>query len=400
MQKPHTILSRFRIQYLFLLGGTALLALLLLFRLGSLTYGNAAPIEATTAAAALDWHTILANPLNAPYLVVKLLVRLSGHDGITSLRLISVVFAGLAAMLFYLVARGWHNTRVALLATWLFVSSGWFLHVARLGSPEILWIVSILAIVVLLSPNRNGRQTWLALPSTLAILSIVLYVPGMVWLVLAGLLLRRKNIAEAWTATKVLWLRIVSVLFSIILLIPLVRALTLQPSLILHWLGLPGSSSLSDVSISSVGHNIVNVPLGLLLHSEFDAAHWLGTLPLLSSFEIAMLALGVYFYATHMRAARTRLIVALAVVAVLLAGIIGVLGISLIVPVVYLLLAAGIAYILRLWLQVFPNNPVARSIGILVILFAVLLTSIYQTRSYFVAWRYSPETSRAFQIKL
>jgi uncharacterized membrane protein (DUF485 family) len=70
------------------------------------------------------------------------------------------------------------------------------------------------------------------------------------------------------------------------------------------------------------------------------------------------------------------------------------------VPVVYLILTTGIAYMLHDWFKVFPNNPIARSVGIGVIAVAILLTSVYQTRSYFVAWRYSTETRQAFTAKL
>lgn len=376
--------------------GFALLLGLLWFRLGSLTYGNAADIEAATRAASSGWQAILNNPLNLPYSVVQRLVGYTGHDGITSLRLISTLFAMLAVALFYLVALQWHNTRIALLGTWLFMSSAWFLHVGRLGSPEILWLVSTLAVVVLLTPNRNGRQTRLALPVTLLALATVLYVPGMVWLVLAGVIVRRKNIAEAWAATKAAWLRALSIGLTIVALLPLIYGLIRNPSLIKEWLGfgavIPGPAE--------IGSNLLSVPLSLVAVSTFDAVHWLGRLPILSVFEIAMLAVGAYFYATHFRAARSRLIAVLGVVGIGLVGIMGVNAISLVLPVVYLLIASGVAYILHLWLKVFPNNPVARTIGILVIMLAILLTTVYQTRSYFVAWRYNPETSEVFRNKL
>ena len=379
---------------------TGLLFLLLWFRLGSLTYGNAADIEVATRGASTSWQAILSNPLNAPYTVVQHLVTLTGHTGITSLRLISTLFAILAVVLFYFVARQWHSMRVALLASWLFISSSWFLHVSRLGSPEILWLVSILAIVVLLTPNRNGRQNSLALPSTIVALCSVLYVPGMVWLVLAGVVLQRKNIREAWTASRSWWLRLLSIFAGLALLAPLLYAFIRTPELIKRWMGIPGNLDLDTESLQIIGRNLLSVPESLMLRSHFDAVHWLGNLPLLSSFEIVMLLLGTYFYATHFRAARTKFLMALAGISWLIVGISGINAITLVVPVMYLLIAGGIAYILHHWLKVFPNNPIARTIGIVVIMSVVLLTSIYQTRSYFVAWRYNPETAKVFHTKL
>ncbi|HEX8182258.1 MAG TPA: hypothetical protein VF575_01500 [Candidatus Saccharimonadales bacterium] len=400
MKKYKLVISRHVWHILLGVASVALLLTLLWFRLGSLTYGNAADVEVASRTAAASWQNIITNPLNAPYSVVGRLVVATGHDGITSQRLISTMFGALAATLFYFVARQWHRMRVAMLATWLFISSSWFLHVSRLGTPEILWLVSILTIVVVLTPNKNGRQTSLALPTTLAALIGVLYVPGMVWLVLAGIILQRKNIFEAWEATRAGWLRAASIIGSLALIAPLIYGLIQSPLLVWQWIGLPAGTGPANLSVTNVLSNLVDVPKSLFVSSSFDPVHWLGTLPLLSSFEIIMFALGAYFYATHLRAARTRLIVALAGVAWALVGIIGINSISMVIPVVYLLLAAGIAYILHEWMKVFPNNPLARTCGIVAILLAVFLTSVYQTRSYFVAWRYNIETSKVFNTKL
>jgi len=396
MKKLQAILTNQRSQIIGITVGSALLLGLLWFRLGSLTYGNAADIEVMTRAASSGWMAILQHPLNLPYSVIQRLVAYTGHHGITSLRLISTVFAILAAALFYIVARQWHSTRVALLGTWLFMSSAWFLHVGRLGSPEILWLVSTLAVVVLLTPNRDGRHNRLALPSTLLALSMVLYVPGMVWIVLAGLLVRRKNIADAWEATNTRWLRFASIAFTVLVLAPLIYSFVKQPELIKTWLGFDGAIP----SLKNIGHNLLDVPLSLILRSSFDPVHWLGRVPILGVFEIVMFLVGTYFYASHLRAARTRLIVVLAIIGWALVGIMGSSAISLVLPIVYLLIASGVAYILHLWLKVFPHNPVARTVGIAVIMLAVLLTSVYQTRSYFVAWRYNSETSQVFRAKL
>jgi len=396
MKKLPTIATNSRPQIFGIILGSILLLGLLWFRLGSLTHGNAADIEAMTKADSAGWMAILQHPLNLPYSVIQRLVAYTGHNGITSLRLISTLFAILAACLFYIVARQWHSARIALLGTWLFMSSAWFLHVGRLGSPEVLWLVSTLAVVVLLTPNRDGRHNRLALPSTLLALSMVLYVPGMVWIVLTGLLVRRKNIADAWAATNTKWLRFASIAITTLALAPLAYGFVRQPDLIKVWLGFNDAIP----RLTDIGHNLLNVPLSLVLRSSFDGVHWLGQIPILGVFETVMLLLGAYFYATHLRAARTRLIAVLAVVGWALVGIMGSNAISLVMPVVYLLIASGIAYILHLWLKVFPHNPVARTVGITVIMLAVLLTSVYQTRSYFVAWRYNSETSQVFRAKL
>ena len=392
--------KEYRWYILFTVVGICLLSFLLWFRLGSLTGGKAAAIELQTKAAAASWQAIILNPLNAPYKILQKIVIASGHSGITSLRLISTFFGLAAVCLFYFVARQWHSMRVALLASWLFISSAWFLHIARLGSPDILLLTAILAVIVVLSPNRRGRQSALALPSTLLILSVVLYVPGMVWLVLAGGIVQRKNIVEAWKASPQNLIRIVSVGASAVLVIPLIYALVKTPYLLKDWIGYQIAGPVGTHILVSMFHNVANAASSFVYQSSFNASYWLGNQPLLSSFEIAMALLGSYFYACHLRAARTRLIIILSAVAWFVIGVDGVMNITILVPFAYLLVAAGIAYILQVWLKTFPNNPVGRNFGITVVMVAVMLTSIYQTRSYFVAWTYNSETIKTFDTKL
>jgi hypothetical protein len=390
-----TFLQKYGVEILLVTGAFVLLFLLLWFRLGSLTFGMAASQEVTSQQSAHSWHTILDNPLNAPYTVIQRLVLLTGHHGITSMRLVTTAWAIVAMILFYLVARQWHSVRVAALATWLFITSSWFLHTARLATPEILWIVTILAIVVLFSPRRAGFDNRLTFPMLIATLGAALYIPGMVWLVLLSIILRRENIADAWYATSSVLMRIVAIFGGLVLLAPLGRAMYYSPELLKPWLGIQEIHTPVVVA-----KQFLAVPKHLFICGPLDPVHWLGRLPILSVFEIVMFILGAYFYVSHIRAARSRFIIILSLLAWILIAVGGLVSLSLIVPAVYLILATGIAYMLHEWFKVFPNNPIARFIGVAIIAIAILLTSVYQTRSYFVAWRYSPDTAKVYTQKL
>lgn len=395
--KPaRAFLQKYGVEILLVSAAFVLLFMLLWFRLGSLTFGNAALIEVQSREAAATWHGILANPLYAPYTVVQRLVMLTGHDGVTSMRLVSTAWAVVAMVLFYLVARQWHSVKVASLATWLFITSSWFLHTARLATPEILWFAGILALVVLFTPRRNELTNRLSFPILVATLCALLYVPGMIWLVLLSIVLRKDNIAEAWDASRGMFIRFLSVIAGLAMLAPLIRGLVQSPELLRHWVGLDDMLQTPLI----VAKQFLAVPKQLFVSGPFDPVHWLGRLPLLSVFEIVMFILGAYFYMTHWKAARARFIIVLSLLAWLIIGIGGLASLSLIVPVVYLVVTTGIAYMLHEWLKVFPNNPFARAIGITVIAVAILLTSIYQMRSYFVAWRYSPDTAKVFVEKM
>lgn len=376
--------------------GCVVLFLLLWYRLGSLTHGHAASLEVAASQIGQHWQTIAANPLNGPYTLLQRLVYLSGHHGITSLRLVSTVWALAAGLLFYSIVRRWHGRRVAALATWLFISSSWFLHTARLASPDVLWLVSGLALVLLFSPPKPGGRPAILLPSMIVVLAAVLYVPGMVWLVFLSILCQPGTIGSAWRLGRPLWLRIGSLGLGLVLLAPLVRALVERPQLIRTWAAIPATLQPPQRLL----HHFLDVPVQLFARGPSDPVHWLGQLPVLSAFVILMILVGGYFYVHRLRSVQTQLLAILAGGTWLLIGLGGIVPLSLIVPIVYLVAATGIAYLLRQWLTVFPRNPIARGLGIALLTAVIVLTSIYNTRSYFVAWRYNPATVKAFQEQL
>lgn len=396
MQKPLASLRHHWLESVFVLFAVVLLSLLLWFRLESLTYHLAAPIELMSRQDAQSWHTIVNNPLNAPYSILQRLVILSGHSSLAAFRLVSTAFAILAMVLFYLVARQWHSMRVAVLATWLFVSSAWFLHTARLATPEVLWLDAILALVVLFTPRKSERQAALILPILAGTLGVLLYIPGMAWLVLLSVIIRRKNIAQYWHSAPQKILRILSLLLLAVLLAPLVWSFVQNPELIRQWLGIAATLPLP---LDMLKHILV-VPQYIFVQGPLDPVHWLGRLPLLSVFETVMFLVGIYFYVRHLQAARSRFIIILSGAAWLVIALGGVASLSLLIPAVYLVVTTGIAYMLHEWFAVFPKNPLARTIGVAVVIVAVALTSLYQTRSYFVAWRYSPDTQKVFTKNL
>ncbi len=376
--------------------GFLLVFLLLWFRIGSLTFGNAAEIEVTSRAAGSSLQAIIENPLNAPYKLTQRAVMFAGYNGVTSMRLVTTVWAVLAMVLFYLVARQWHSTRIAGLATWLFITSSWFLHTARLATPEVMWLVGLLGLVVVFTPRSMREFRSVTLTVYAVLLASVLYIPGMVWLVLVSLVIQRRNLAHAWDAARPIGLKILGIFSGLIIVTPLIFGLIRSPGLIAEWMGIGPDFG----NIAEAATRLASIPLNLFLIGPDDPVRWLGQLPLLSAFEILMFAVGVYFYVSHRSASRARFILVLSALACLIIGFGGLVSLSLIVPAVYLFVATGVAYMLEEWLIVFPNNPLARLFGISLIVIAVLLTSIYQTRSYFVAWRYSPETIQVFDQKM
>lgn len=99
-----------------------------------------------------------------------------------------------------------------------------------------------------------------------------------------------------------------------------------------------------------------------------------------------MLILGIYAYRAGYYPTREKLAFGATVLA-LIAIIIGnVATIALVIPIIFILIANGISYMLQSWFTVFPRNPVARSIGIILLIIVILMSCYYQLQRYFIAW--------------
>jgi hypothetical protein len=69
----------------------------------------------------------------------------------------------------------------------------------------------------------------------------------------------------------------------------------------------------------------------------------------------------------------------------------------LLIPLLYVFVATGIAYLLKEWLKVFPRNPVARNFGIGLLVIAIVTSVVYNVRAYYVAWPHAATTKAVFR---
>jgi hypothetical protein len=371
--------------------GIFLICFLMLFRLGSIS-GGLSPAELQQQLFASSWRHILHNPLNAPLTVVEwLILTLVPHHGATVTRAASPIFGVLAMIAFAYVLRRWYGVRSAVYGTVIFGLSSWLLHVSRYVSSDILylWAVpTLLAISIAWERHRNGFVHYLLIFTVASLL----YIPGLVWLVLAVFLLQPHLLAISWRKLATVVGRTSGALFFILLLVPLGWALVTHPSLIQTWLGLPTHFGTPGNFVRGILHSLSF----FMYKGPTTATVWLPRLPILDFFCLVMMILGVLFYAKHIRAPRTRMLITLFILGAALFALGGPVTISVLVPLMYLLVAAGLGYLLHEWLLVFPRNPIARGLGFSLLGIAVTLTCIYNLRSYFVAWPHNTATKAAF----
>jgi hypothetical protein len=374
----------------------ALLALfaLYIYRITDLLPGFSTS-ERVAIAGAKSAATIMDNPLYAPHKVLQYVFTRLDHTGFIAMRGVSIVIALAVISLFFFTVRRWFSFRVAALSTVLFASSSWMLHIARLATPDIM-MLSIMAAIAYGAwlPRTKKHKTAVALGFALVIW--LLYIPGLVWFVLIGGLWQRKTILRVLKNEKAVFAVIIVGLLAV--LGPILYAVYNDPALLKAYLGL----SISPLSqIIEVPKRLLLIPVKLaILNSPPNPVYGIGRLPLLDVFTVGMVVLGIYNYYVNDRLLdRSKLLLGGIALASGLYALGGQVGIQILMPFVFLLVASGIAFMLGQWFKVFPSNPFAAVLAGVLLVAAVVTVISYNINSYFVAWPSMPATRAAFDQK-
>jgi hypothetical protein len=375
--------------------GLVVLTWLLLHKLATLT-GGASQTELHTATTPVGLHGIYHHPLDLPLQLVRSVVFFAAPaHGQLLTRLPNVLFGALAIVSFARLIWLWHGRRTMIMATLLFATAAWTLHVSRLASFDVLYlwaIPTLLLIQLRLQQGITQRFEWFL---WLFVLGSMLYIPGMIWLLALAVCLQRKAFVDGWRNFDLAWERALSVGLVAIWL-PLLLLNLMRAGQLLQWLGLPGHVT----SVTALGKQFLAVPVHLFIRGPAYPELWLGRAPILDAFVLVMAIVGIYFYISRWQSKRSRLLGACFVIGWLLVAMGGPVGLSVLVPLLYMAAATGIAYLLHDWLKVFPLNPLARGLGISIIALAVAISCVYNLRAYFIAWPHNLTTQATFRYHL
>lgn len=367
----------------------ALAGSVLFFQLGGLV-ADFAPQELAVRESSSSLQRIIDNPVNAPHKLGQLVLQTVGFNGPMAMRSVSALYGLLVIFLFFSVLRHWFTMRMAILGTVLFAVSSWFLHVARLGTPDILQ-AGILALVACGLWLRFSKQrSWAILIASLVAI-VCLYIPGMVWFVIALAIWQGPIILKELKRMPALPI-ILTGLASLVLLAPLIIASFRRPMLLANLAGLPEQF----IGWQAIGKNFISIPVQLFARGPDNPVLWLGRLPILDVFSIAMFVLGTYYLYFRRRLDRTKLLLGILVVGSLLTALGGLVSLTILLPFVYIIITVGLSLMLQQWFTVFPRNPLARSLGVVLLSAALLVTVYYHTTRYFIAWPNNPQTQQAF----
>jgi hypothetical protein len=372
----------------------ASLSLLLLSRLDTLvpTYSKS---ELATAHASASLKVIANHPVDGPYKLLVYGITHILHNPLLATRLASVILGGVSIILFYLGVRQWYAKRIAFLSTVLFACSAWFLHIARHGTADIMLVFSplLLATSAYFIASSEGRHFPKYLIA-IAVLALTIYTPGMLIFVIVGLALRGKDIFALRKRLNIWQVLVVLVAFLGLVVGPLTYALLKHPSQALDLLGLP--HTLPD-PIEYL-KTLVLLPLSIFVHSSFQPELHLAHLPYADIFTAVMFCLGVYYFFKQRTLSRSKILLSFVVLSSLLYALKAGVESAALLSVVFIIAGAGLLTLLGQWLTVFPRNPVAKTIGIVLVTTAVLISSAYNLRSYFIAWPHNSETKQSYTV--
>ncbi len=165
------------------------------------------------------WHHISF----APYNLLLIIPQELNRYGLFSIRSVGAIFGLISVGIFFYIIWRWWGNLIAILSTFIFLCSFWFLQSARNSGPEIIYILAGLLVVLLGFVVRNQKRHETKTLVSALIALILLYIPGMIWFLLVACILQRKLVTKEFKALPTQVKLIISIT-AFIFLIPLLHA--------------------------------------------------------------------------------------------------------------------------------------------------------------------------------
>ena len=373
--------------------GVAALAYFVLFRqLGGLTHAYSTH-ELASQTQSSSLHTIATSPVNAPYdLLVWAGIKL-GHHSLLITRIAAATIAMGMAVLFYWVGLHWYSRRVALISSVLFVGSSGFLHAGRYGTALILQMATLVLIAAVLL-HRRARNETLTAYFIVAILALCLYVPGIFWLELLGLVLLHRHIWRLFRRLGRLH-SVFIVLLGIGLVIPIVLAGSGHHVVFQQILAIPQHLP----TVAMIWDHARQLGGAIVYRGYYSPEFWLYGAPLLNIAEIVLFIAGAFVIVRPPYLRGNYYLAGAVFLSVILNLLGGGATIVMLIPLIYLVIAGGVYYLLDQWMTIFPRNPIAQSLGVGLVCVVAGFSVYYHLQAYYVAWPQAPETKQVYTIK-
>ncbi len=330
--------------------------------------------------------------VNLPFYVLQAVsINLFGVNDF-SIKLPALLIGLLAAIgLIFLLSR-WFPRNIAVLASFIAITTGQFLFISQSGTPSILyvfWPVILLLLGVLISRAERFVFIWKVLFFVAAALS--LYTPlsiyPLVAMVLAGFLHPHlRNIIRHLSKTRL----ILAIIVGLVIISPLLYGMVTDPTLALQLLGVPSQFPDFFANIVTVGKQYLDFwkPSTTTLMT-----------PVFGLGSMLLIAYGAYWVIRTSATTQSYLIIAW-MVCLIPVLVINPSFTSVIFTPLVLLLTIGLQSLVRYWYRLFPRNPYARVVGLIPLILLVLALISSGLDRYVYGYYYQPQTSQNFNTDL
>lgn len=329
-----------------------------------------------------------------PYFVIlKAILRVTTNPGV--IRGFSVIVSGLGLVMFYRLCREWWSRTVAISTTAILGTSYWFLLIARLADYQFINLALFnLLLLAFLRLKYESKWWQVALTGTIAG-SAFYFPPVLSWLSLfLTILAIAHSISSNRGRLSVGWLVYFASL--LVVLIPMIIAVSQQPSIIWSIFGLDKLAGTSDMLIN------LKVALRAML---WDGRMSPLLLPYVGLVDIAVAILALLGFirtiATwKLQRSQFMLLTSLIVVIFIIASSQRPLVYGYALSAVYLFVARGFNQYLSEWAKRFPRNQSAKLASRLVLISIVSLIVVYNLQTYYTAWAKSDHVRAQFDQQL
>lgn len=353
-----------------------------------------AEIAATVKSASLSLSdpSTLVTPDLPYYAFQAILFAIFGISTFT-IKLPSLILALISALGLIALLRRWFTPNIAVLASFIAVTTGQFLFIAQTGTPSILyifWPVVLLLLGTQITRVKRARFLWKILFAIAAALS--LYTPLSIYpLIAIGLAIAlHPHLRTAVRRLRKSRLIATSLVFAA-LVAPLVYAIAAHPSLAVVLLGIPTTWP-PDFSANALS----------LLQQYFF--FWQPSseelmIPVFGLGSAILILLGLYRLIRTRETTRSYLIISWIVCLTPILLLNPAFTSVTYVPSV-LMLAAGLTSLIGYWYRLFPLNPYARIAGLVPIIILVTALIFTGLARYSYGYHYSPAVAPLFSEDL
>jgi hypothetical protein len=377
---------------------TLLIVLIFFFlyfwRLGNLTPGLS-PAENIARSHSSSLSGTANNPINLPQVLPQSLIQKVGKHGAFWMRLPTVLIALTAFYIFYRLLKSWFGRFSAVLGLLLLAATPLVIITARSATPSVLLLFpAVLLPAILFSENAGQGFSVIKWLSLTALAAFCFYIPGMVWVLGMAIVFGRQKIKIILKDLNPIYIIMCFLLF-IILISPLVLQAYQHPNLIKSVFAIPEHwKSVTEVA-KSFGWSLSALFWETRQHEIYN----LGRMPILNIIQSALVIFGGFVLWNRIKY-KTYFLMSTIAVGYITASInTNMLFLFISMPALIIFMTAGLRYLYAEWRNRFPNNPLPRTLAMVLLISLLTIQVMIGVRVALVAWPHTASTKDTYMIK-